>query len=159
VQNSVPVPVGRRREGTKKSPGQGIAVLRRPTPTRADHRPTKKEVTAAVTLSVTQWVAVVAETKWRAFRRTKLALDQMPSIGRILSASSNATATPTTIATRITTNSWAVSILIGRAESESIAMVARPYCVSRGVKQLVVPVAAPSPPPAALAISYMTVKD
>ena len=41
--------------------------LRRPTPTRADHRPTKKEVTAAVTLSVTQWVAAVAGTKWRAF--------------------------------------------------------------------------------------------
>jgi hypothetical protein len=31
------------------------------------HRPTKTEVTAVVTLSVTQWVAVVAGTKWRAF--------------------------------------------------------------------------------------------
>jgi hypothetical protein len=57
----------RRGERTKR-PRPGMRFnLRRPTPTRADRRPTKKEVTAAVTLSVTQWVAAVAGTKWRAF--------------------------------------------------------------------------------------------
>ena len=63
-----PVPAAQSR-GHKERPWPGNAVLRRPTPTRADHRPTKKEVTAAVTLSVTQWVAVVAGTKWRAFAK------------------------------------------------------------------------------------------